>query len=143
MITYFDTSSIVKWFFDEPYMDLARSIKDRATLAFTSLIAYPEVMSAMNRAWKDERCSQLEMEMVRDEFHAVWHQFKWIKINERLMELAGQLVFRHSLRGFDSVHLASAITLAEQGNGIQFFFSCFDKHLNSAAQKEGFHIHDI
>ncbi len=41
MIVYFDSSSIVKWFFDEPFEDLAREAKEKASVAVTSLIAFP------------------------------------------------------------------------------------------------------
>jgi predicted nucleic acid-binding protein len=50
VIAYFDSSSIVKWFFDEPQMDLARSVRDEAGTPFTSLVSFPEVMSAFNRS---------------------------------------------------------------------------------------------
>jgi predicted nucleic acid-binding protein len=48
VIAYFDSSSIVKWFFDELHMDLSRDSRDRAKVCFTSLLAYPEVLSAIN-----------------------------------------------------------------------------------------------
>lgn len=143
MIAYFDSSSIVKWFFDEPFMDLARSIKDEAKTAFTSLLAYPEVMSAINRAWREGGCVKLEMELVREEFLRIWPNFQWIKVTESLTQHAGRLIFRHGLKGSDAVHLASAILLKEEGEGINLFFSCFDKNLNQAARKEGFTIHEI
>ena len=57
------------------------------------------------------------------------------------MREAGELVYRHSLRGYDAVHLASALTLKREADGITVFFSCFDKNLNRAARKEGLMIH--
>ena len=142
MIAYFDSSSIVKWFFDEPFMELARDIKDKAGSIFTSLISFPEVLSAFNRAWKDGRCLKPEMEIVRDEFMRIWPDFRWIKIDERLIGRTENLIFRHNLRGFDALHMASAISLMKESAGIELFFSSFDKNLNSAAQKEGFLIHE-
>ena len=142
MIAYFDSSSIVKWFFDEPFMELARDIKDKAGSIFTSLISFPEVLSAFNRAWKDGRCLKPEMEIVRDEFMRIWPDFRWIKIDERLIGRTENLIFRHNLRGFDALHMASAISLMKESAGIELFFSSFDKNLNRAAQKEGFLIHE-
>jgi len=142
MIAYFDSSSIVKWFFDEPFMELARDIKDRAGSVFTSLISFPEVMSAFNRAWKEGRCLKPEIEIVRDEFMRIWPDFLWVKIDERLIVRTENLIFRHNLRGFDAVHMASAILLMKESAGIDLFFSSFDKNLNRAAQKEGFLIHE-
>ena len=77
MIAYFDSSSIVKWFFDEPHMDLARSIKDRSTRAVTSLLSFPEVMSAIRRAMAESRCSKNDMEIIREEFLLVWPNLVW------------------------------------------------------------------
>ena len=143
MIAYFDTSSIVKWFFDEPFMDLARGIKDEAKGVFTSHLAYPEVMSAINRAWREGRCLKLEMEIIREEFLRIWPNFQWIKVSESLTHHAGRLIFRHGLKGSDAVHLASALLLKKEGEEIDLFFSCFDKSLNQAARQEGFRIHEI
>lgn len=142
MIAYFDSSSIVKWFFDESHVDLARDTRDRAEICFTSLLAYPEVLSAINRAWKGGRCSQSEMKIVRDEFLRIWPEFVWIRVDEELMHQAGRLIFNHRLKGFDAVHLASAFLLKEElGESLEIFFSCFDGNLNLAAQKAGFMTH--
>lgn len=144
MIAYFDSSSIVKWFFDEVHMDLSRDIRDRAEVCFTSLLAYPEVLSAINRAWRAGRCLKSEMEIVRGEFLRIWPDFIWIRVDEKLMYQSGQLIFSHGLKGFDAIHLASAILLKEEiGESLEILFSCFDKNLNLAAQKEGFSIHQI
>lgn len=141
MIAYFDSSSIVKWFFDEPNMDLARGIKDKASLAFTSIVSFPEVMSAVYRAMREGRCSRADMQLVRGEFLRVWPDFQWVRVSEGLIQRAEQLIFRYGLKGYDSMHLASALVLKEEGDEIDLFFSCFDRNLNHAALKEGLEIH--
>ncbi len=141
MIAYFDSSSIVKWFFDEPLMDLARDARDTAEIAVTSLVTLPEVMSAFHRAGKEKRCSRQEVEEVRKEFMRIWPDFQWVKLNGSLANQAGQLVFKHHLRGFDALHLASALFLKQEGSGAEVFFSCFDRRLNRAAKKEGLRVH--
>jgi predicted nucleic acid-binding protein len=143
VIAYFDSSSIVKWFFDEPSMDLARGIKDRAEIVFTSILAFPEVMSAIYRACRGGRCSTSDMKLIKEEFLRVWPNFQRIEVNDGLIQHAGSLIFNYGLRGFDAVHLASALLLRQEGEGIEFFFSCFDKNLNRAALKEGFMTHQL
>ena len=81
------------------------------------------------------------MEQVRDEFLRIWPDFRWIKVSERLMRQAGQLIFKHGLRGYDSVHLASALLLKEHADGLDLFFSSLEKNLNQAALRVGFIIH--
>lgn len=141
MIAYFDSSSIVKWFFDEPNSDLARSVKDETDIAFTSVLSYPEVLSAFNRARKENCCYKSDMELITGEFQRVWADFRWIKVNENLIFSTKELIFRHGLRGYDAAHLASALLLYDEGEGSDLFFSCFDRSLNRAAKKEGLLIH--
>jgi len=143
VIAYFDSSSIVKWFFDEPFTELATEIKGKAELAFTSLLAFPEVLSAINRAWREGRCTKSEMGLVRNEFLRIWPNLHWIRVSEDFMQNAGELIFKHSLRGFDAVHLASALLLKEESGTIELFFSCFDQNLNRAAKEEGLLTHHI
>jgi len=140
MISYFDSSSIVKWFFDEPGAALARSEKDSATIAFTSIISLPEVMSAFSRAFREDRCTPSDLEQIRGEFLRVWPNFQKVKINESLVYHSGQLVFIHNLCGFDSVHLASALVVKNNCQD-ETFFSCFDHRLNRAAHLEGLTTH--
>ncbi len=83
------------------------------------------------------------MELVRSEFIRIWPDLKWIVVNEALIHQAGELVFTHNLKAFDSLHLASALFLKEECRGLKVFFSCFDKSLNRAARKEKFMIHEI
>jgi predicted nucleic acid-binding protein len=141
VIAYFDSSSIVKWFFDEPYAELARETKSKAETVFTSLLAFPEVLSAINRVCKEGRCFKSEMEQVRNEFLRIWPNFRWIKVSEEVMQQAGELIFNHSLRAFDAVHLASALLLKQESGAIDVFFSCFDQNLNQAAREEDFFTH--
>jgi len=141
MIAYFDSSSIVKWFFDEPLMEMATEVRDNAEIAVTSHIAFPEMMSAFNRACKEKRCTRSEMDLVRSEFLSIWPDFQKVKLNDMLAHRAGELIFRHNLKGFDSLHLASALLLKEESRQLEIFFSSFDNNLNKAAHKEGFRIH--
>ena len=141
MIVYFDSSSIVKWFIDESLMELSRDVKDKAEIVFTSHLSLPEVMSAFNRASREKHCSKSELKLIRNEFLRVWPDFQKIKTNETLVQQAGQLVFTHNLRGFDAVHLASALALQQEVSRMEIFFSCFDKNLNRAARKEGLLTH--
>jgi hypothetical protein len=100
-----------------------------------------EVMSAFNRAWREKRCSKSEMELVGSEFLRIWPSLHRLELKEPLMHQAGQLIFKHSPKGFDAGHLASAILLKDDAHGDTILFSCFDISLNRAAQKEGFKTH--
>jgi hypothetical protein len=64
-------------------------------------------------------------------------------VNEDLIQQAGDLIFKHNLRGFDAVHLASALLLKQENGEIDLFFSCFDQNLNQAARKQGLLTHEL
>lgn len=143
MIAYFDSSGIVKWFFDEQYSESAKDIKNKAKIVVTSVIAFPEVLSAFNRALREGRCAKSEMDMVRKEFLRIWPSFQWINASEEVIRQAGELIFTYNLRGFDAIHLASALVLKEDDGDIELFFSCFDRNLNQAAKDTGMLIHQL
>ena len=82
------------------------------------------------------------MEIIRIEFQRIWNDFQWIKVNEKLINSTMELIFKHSLRGYDAVHLASVLTLKEESEISDLYFSCFDRTLNRAAKKEGLLIHN-
>ncbi len=142
MITYFDSSSIIKWFFDEPFSDLAHQARQESSVCVTSSIAFPEVLSAINRAWKDNRYSKSEMEGVRKEFLRVWSDFALVPVNETILNQTERQIFIHNLRSFDAIHLVSARLLRAKSD-IPTFFSCFDRRLNQAAKKEEFNVHQF
>lgn len=141
MIVYFDSSSIVKWFFDEPQAAASRDLRDHAEAAITSPLSYPEVMSAIRRAGADGSCTRNEAKFLKGEFHSIWKDFHLVRIEEPLILRAGDLVFQYKLKGYDAVHLASALALKASGRKIAFFFSSFDRNLSRAAREEGFKVH--
>jgi hypothetical protein len=52
-----------------------------------------------------------------------------------MIRLAGDLAEKHALRGFDSIHLASALTLRQELSS-PIVFSCFDDNLQQASERE-------
>ena len=57
-------------------------------------------------------------------------------VNNDLNKTVERLTIAHPLRGFDVIHLASALIVYER---IQedFIFTCYDKRLIKAAKEEG------
>lgn len=52
---------------------------------------------------------------------------------------AGDLAEKHGLRGFDAIHLSSALRLKEEVSE-DVVFSCSDHILRKAAHQEGLHL---
>jgi hypothetical protein len=62
---------------------------------------------------------------------------------DRHMNAAAALVWRHSLRGADAVHLATALAVREEmADETEFYFVSSDLSLNRAAQAEGLAVID-
>lgn len=143
MIAYFDSSSIAKWFFDEPGMEFSRQVRNTSEISITSPLSFPEVISAIYRAAQDKRCSKKDGKLVKEELLSTWPHFQLIQMNDLLIQTAGKLVYQYGLKGSDAVHLASALMLKGGEVKVKIFFSCFDAKLNRAAKKEGFMVHQI
>lgn len=139
MILYLDTSSLVKLYTEEegPYDVLACLAE--ATVVATCQIAYAEARAAFARKRKNGEFGEKEYQEVLRSFHRDWERLFAIGVSEDVVKLAGELAERHSLRGFDAIHLASAKLLMEKVNS-PIVFSCADERLQGAARTEGFDI---
>ena len=78
---------------------------------------------------------QLEVPVVR-QFQEDWSSFIIVEVDNRLNETIHKVNANHGLRGFDAIHLASALTIGSAGVD-NFFFACYNKRVRHAAQAEG------
>ena len=60
-----------------------------------------------------------------------------IQVTDELNEIIDRVIGNYPLRGFDAIHLASAI-LVNQALPEDLLFACFDRRLSMAAMEEGF-----
>lgn len=136
MILYLDTSSLLKVYLDEPGSDDVTRLKNSARYIATSLITYPEARSGLARAVRGGRLSQDGYKTAVAEFENDWPWYGIQDVTRPLAQTAGDLAARHFLRGFDAVHLASAVVLQrELGEAVTF--SSGDDRLMAAAAVEG------
>lgn len=135
MILYLDTSSLVKLFVEESGSDEVGSLVNSAEAAGTSIIAYAECWAAFARKFREDSIPQREYKRLVFLFNKKWEDFFHIHTSSILIKLAGSLAEKHALRGFDAVHLASAIILQDE-SGLKPLFSCFDDKLQQASIKE-------
>ena len=78
----------------------------------------------MSAAWQD--------------FVLHWPSYIRLSVSSGVIERASSLAWRHDLRAYDSLHLASALTWQEV-TGEEMIFACFDKRLARAAGQENLH----
>lgn len=139
MILYLDTSALVKRYFLEPYSDDVISRWKSATQIVTSFVAYAETMASI---YRKKREADLEDKLIRkttELFQRDWASFIRVEVNDALNKYIDQVVNRYPLRGFDAIHLASAMVICEKIPEY-FVFACFDERLVHAAKSEGIEI---
>lgn len=136
MILYFDTSALVKLFFDEAGSDVVRESVAASAGVTTHLIAYAEACSVFTRV-ADRKADKRLYSRLRNALDDYWRDWQIITVDEQLVRRAADLSSAHSLRGYDSVHLAAAEAVFHATRGIEFRFAVFDTYLGRAAQAIG------
>ena len=136
MIVYIDTSDLVKLYVNEIGSDAIKEIVRNATVISTSKVAYAEARSAFARKQRDGGFSAKVLRKIVEDFNREWESYFLIEVTDGLIRSAGDIAEKHLLRGFDSIHLASAINLKNK-IGSEVYFSSNDVKLNQSAEKEG------
>jgi len=136
MIFYLDASSLVKLYVAETGSDRIKRVSEQAAVISTSKIAYAEVRAAFARKQKEGAFPLRGLRKIVEELNRDWESYFAIEITDGLIRLAGDLAEKHLLRGFDSIHLASAIHLKDRTRS-ETYFSSADRRLNESAETEG------
>ena len=136
MNVYLDTSALVKLYVSEPGTPEVRTLVAGASLVVTSSVAYAEARAAFARrhreGWMDAGDLRRTVRALDDD----WERYVVLEASGRLAHQAGDLAESHALRGFDAIHLATAIEFGRLV-GEQPTFSTHDKRLSLAAHAEG------
>ena len=142
MMLYLDTSALVKLYVDEPISGELTSAVDEAEAVATSLLAYAELRAAFARARREARLSAQAYRHVVEAFVKDWTRYIAVQVTDRLVKDAGDLAAQRALRGYDALHLASALSLREQVSSSVIFLA-FDRELTVAAKREALLIHPL
>lgn len=136
MISYFDTSAFVKLFVRESGSTSVRLLWARTRHAVASTLLYPETRAAVSSAVRDGRVA--DEDDVVPLVERLVGQIALVAPTRDLVWRAGELASKHGLRGYDAVHLASALAVAMPGTSIV----TADRRLASAAAAEGLLVAD-
>ena len=98
------------------------------------MITRVEVAAALAKAVRTQRLDRNEAEDAEQEFLGDWDDFTRIGVMEVLVGRAGDLAWRHNLRGYDAAQLAAALAWQEMREDMQdeIVFACFDHELVQA-----------
>ena len=135
MIVYLDTSALVKLYVEEDESSSVVSLVESSEVTSTSLIAYAEARAAFARRFREKAFTSVEHDRIKAFFDKDWSNHFILNITGEMIKQAGHLAEKHALRGFDSIHLASALILRSKSSS-PIVFSCFDDNLQEAFERE-------
>ena len=136
MILYLDTSALVKLYVEEAGSQEIKREVEKSRIVSTSRVAYVEARAGIARKYREEELSKEEHDQVVEDLIRDWDNYFIVEVSESVAKLGGTLAERQSLRGFDAIHLASALLLRNRTR-LDVSFSCFDERLKAAAVAEG------
>lgn len=134
-MNYLDTSALIKRFIAEKGSVLVRTLVTRTGPVATAKIAYAEVYAGLTRKRRDGHLSDRLYAQVCRQFERDWQAYIRVDLRDEILALARDLIQRHPLRGFDAIHLASALSL-KGALGEDLVFAAADGRLLRAAEAE-------
>lgn len=136
MILYLETSDLVKLYAEEPDSKVISDRVQAADIVATSILSYAEARAALSRKFREKGMDEKAHERVKKELDLDWEHYFVLNLTNDLVKSAGGLSEKHSLRGFDALHLASAMEI-KRLTSLPVTFSSSDSRLRAAAQAEG------
>ena len=139
MILCLETSSLVKLYVREEDSEAVKKAVGAADAVAVSILAYAEARDAFARKRREQGISEAAHTAIKEALSGDWPHYFVLNLADRTVKAAGDLSEKHSLRGFDALHLASAIDLRSSGAPSVHFLTA-DSRLGEAARLEGFEI---
>ena len=136
MILYLDTSAWVKLYVRELGSKELRAHATKAEAMAVSVVAYPEARAAFARIKAQGISTEAKHQQRLAQLNLDWGNLLHIELIPAVVRTAGDLAEVYGLRGFDSIHLASALWLKEK-TSMPLHFAVFDQRLRLAAERAG------
>jgi predicted nucleic acid-binding protein len=108
----------------------------------TATIAYAEMYAGLTRRHRDGDLSAIDYATACEQFERDWTGYLRIRLDEDVLRAARHVIERHGLRGFDGIHVASALTLQNQWDQTVVVVAA-DQRLLHAAALEGLATLDV
>ncbi|MFQ5745517.1 MAG: type II toxin-antitoxin system VapC family toxin [Acidobacteriota bacterium] len=134
-MNYLDTSALIKRFVAEKGSALVRILVTGDRPIATAKIAYAEVYAGLTRKHREGHLSDRRYALTCRQFERDWQAYVRVDLRDEILVLARDLIQRHPLRGFDAIHLASALGL-KRALAEDVTFAAADERLLRAAEAE-------
>jgi predicted nucleic acid-binding protein len=135
MIAYLDASALVKRYLLERGSRETIELTSRADMTATSIVSRAEVAAGLAKAVRARVVTGDVAKRAQRSFVGDWPDILRVSMTEALVARADALAWEHGLRGYDAVHLASALTWQESA-GEPIILATFDRQLWQAARQE-------
>ncbi len=123
----------MKLVFDEAGSDLVGELWDRASSVVSGQLAYPEARAAAAAAHRNGRLDATQLRAAVRAIDEIYGELTKVSVDAALAKAAGELAERRALRGYDAVHLASALSIDDP----DVVLATWDRALADAAGQEG------
>jgi hypothetical protein len=133
VIAYFDTSAVIPLLVDEPGSATAGRLWDEADHVVSVSLGYAEARAALAQAHRLRRLSATGLRRSVADLGELYSQIDRVAVSDDLVRRAGDLAERHALRGYDAVHLAAGLVVADA----ETVFVSGDHALRRAAHAAG------
>ena len=136
MIVYLDASALVKRYVAETGSAEVGALIQKGEAVGTSVISKAEVTAALAKAVRMKLLRREEALSALQVFSADWENIVRLQITEVLASRAASLAWDHGLRGYDAMHLASALFWQDM-LGAHVTMASYDRQLGEAAKATG------
>lgn len=135
MILYCDSSALVKKYIKEDGSQKVCDLILKAEFVVVSMVGYAEIFSAVYRKRHAREISPNLFLNIQKAFEEDWQAFVKVHVNTEVNQLVKKLLSHFPLRGFDAIHIASAIFIQHELKQNIHFLS-FDVKQNEAAEMQ-------
>jgi predicted nucleic acid-binding protein len=118
---------------EEEGSDLARRLWNSAYPGAASVLVYPEARAALAAARRSGRLAGAAYARALEEFEGKYEDLATVGVDAQLVQSAGDRAESFGLRGYDAVHLATALALSEE----EVVVVTWDGDLSHAAESAG------
>ena len=136
MIVYLDASALVKRYVAESGSTAVEALIGAARATGTGVVSRAEVAAALAKAARVRLITREAAAKALEAFNAEWEHLVRLQLSESLAARAAALAWEHGLRGYDAVHLATALVWRET-LGETVTVATYDRELWRGAQASG------
>lgn len=134
MIVYFDTSALIPLVVDEPGSPVSTSLWEAADQVFSTRLVVVEAAAALGQSVRTGRTESAVLPELLEETRLMTADATLLDVTPAVIDRAADLAVSRGLRGYDAVHLATAVLVRAR----DVVFASGDQRLLAAAHHEGF-----